>query len=83
MKKLDPKDNHQDKITFLSKFPWKILGLNNEQKAVVRELLVEFSGIFAKHRFDVGYNTNFIKFVAVQISHLMRLFERNRSCLLN
>ena len=32
--------------------------LNNEQKAVVGELLVEFSDIFAKHRFDVGYNTD-------------------------
>ena len=36
-------------------------GLNDEQKAVVGELLVEFSDIFAKHRFDVGYNTDFKK----------------------
>ena len=53
MEKLDPKCNHQDKITFLSKFPWTKLGLNNEQKAVVGELLVEFSDIVAKHRFDI------------------------------
>ena len=58
MKKLDPKGNNQDKITFLSKFPWKKLALNDEQKAVVGELLVEFSDFFAKHRFDVGYNTD-------------------------
>ena len=57
MEKLDPKGNHQDKITFLSKFPWEKSALNDEQKAVVGELLVEFSDIFAKHRFDVGYNT--------------------------
>ena len=58
MEKLDPKGNHQDKITFLSKFPWEKLALNDGQKAVVGELLVEFSDIFAKHRFDVGYNTD-------------------------
>ena len=58
MEKLDSKGNHQDKITFLSKFSWEKLSLNYEQKAVVVELLVEFSDIFAKHRFDVGYNTD-------------------------
>ena len=40
MEKLDPKGNHQDKIIFLSKFPWEKLALNDEQKAVVGELLV-------------------------------------------
>ena len=58
MEKLDPKGNRQDKITSLSKFPWEKSALNDEQKAVVGELLVEFSDIFAKHRFDVGYNTD-------------------------
>ena len=58
MEKLDPKGNHQDIIHFLNKFPWEQLALNDEQKAVVCELLVEFSDIFAKHRFDVGYNTD-------------------------
>ena len=58
MEKLDPKGNHQDKITFLSKFPWEKLAINDEQKAVVGKLLVEFSDIFAKHIFDVGYNTD-------------------------
>ena len=58
MEKLYPKGNHQDKINFLSKFPWEKLALNDEQKTVLGELLVEFSDIFAKHRFDVGYNTD-------------------------
>ena len=56
--KLDPKGNHQDKVTFLSKFSWEKWVLNDEQKTVVGELLVEFSDIFAKHRFDDGYNTD-------------------------
>ena len=33
------------------------MALNDEQKAVVGEFLVEFL-VFAKHRFDVGYNTD-------------------------
>ena len=56
MEKLDPKGNRQDKITFLSKFPWEKSAFNDEQKALVGELLVEFSDIFAKHRFDVGFD---------------------------
>ena len=56
--KLDPKGNHQDKITFLSKFSWEKSAHNDEQKAVVGGLLFEFSDIFAKHRFDDGYNTD-------------------------
>ena len=42
----------------MSKFPWEKLAFNDEQKAVVGELLVEFSDIFAKHSFDVGYSTD-------------------------
>ena len=56
--KLDPKGNHQDEITFLSKFLCEKSALNEKQKVVLGELLVEFSDIFAKHRFDIGYNTD-------------------------
>ena len=58
MEKSDPKGNHQDKIIFLRKITWKKLTINDEQKTVVGELLNEFSDIFAKHRFDVGYNAD-------------------------
>ena len=37
-------------------FKWKNSVLNEAQKQV-EELLVEISDIFAKHRFDVGYNS--------------------------
>ena len=60
MEKLDPKGNNQDKITFLRKFLWEKSALNDEQKAV-GELLASFSDIFAKYRFDVGYNTDLKK----------------------
>ena len=42
----------------MSKFPGERSALNDEQNTVVGELLVEFSDIIAKHRFDVGYNTD-------------------------
>ena len=58
MEKLHPKGNHQDKFTFRSKVLWEKLALNEDQKAVVGEILLEFSYIFAKHRFDVGYDTD-------------------------
>ena len=45
MEKLDPKENHQDKIIFLSQFPWEKSALNDEKKAVVGKLLVEFSKV--------------------------------------
>ena len=59
MEKLDPKGNHQEKFTFLSNFLWKKWALDDEQKAGVVDLLVELIDIFAKHRFDVVYNTDF------------------------
>ena len=31
--------------------------LNLEERKIIEELLLEFHDIFAKHRFDVGYNT--------------------------
>ena len=63
MEKLDTKgkQKHQDKITFLSKFPWEKFALNDKQKAAAGEPFVEFSDIFAKHRFDVGCNTDLKK----------------------
>ena len=61
MEMLDTKDNPQDKIIIVNKFPSEKMALNYEQKAVLGELLVEFSDIFAKHRFDIGYNTDLKK----------------------
>ena len=58
MWKLDPKGNYQDKIAFLSKFQRENRPSMTRKKTVVDELIVEFSEIFVKHRFDVGYNTD-------------------------
>ncbi len=54
---MDPHKNAKDRVTFLSQFNWSNSVLTREQRSMVEALLVEFSDIFAKHRFDVGYNT--------------------------
>ena len=57
LEKIDPKNNAKDRDLFLEKFDWQNSVLTFEQKCQVENLLMEFSDIFAKHRFDVGYNT--------------------------
>ena len=53
----DPKSNDEDRAKFLSNFDWSTSVLTPSEKLELEKLLVEFSDIFAKHRFDVGYNT--------------------------
>ena len=57
LEKIDPKANEVHKQTFLANFNWDKSVLSSDQKVEVENLLTEFSDIFAKHRFDVGYNT--------------------------
>ena len=54
----DPKNNEQDRLDFLAKFPWHKSVLTDEQQREEGKLLVEFHDFFAKHRFDVGYNVD-------------------------
>ena len=55
--KLDPKNNEADKLEFLKNFSWDTCVLNADQKRQLEELPVEYHDVFAKQRFDVGYNT--------------------------
>ena len=54
---LDPQSNEHDKKTFLAQFGWSRSALNPDQISGMQKFLVEFFEILAKHRFDVGYNT--------------------------
>ena len=54
---IDPKHNYDDREKFLSQFTWTRSLLTSDQKQQVENLLVKYNDIFAKHRFDVGYNT--------------------------
>ena len=54
---LHPQSNEKDKETFLKQFDWLKSSLNADQIAEMQHLLIEYYDTFAKHRFDVGYNT--------------------------
>ena len=54
---MDPKNNEADKLKFLEKISRDTYVLNVDQKKQLEEFLVEYHDVFAKHRFDVGYNT--------------------------
>ena len=57
IEKQNPIENDIDRNNFLQRFPWEKSKLSAEEKLIVENLLIEFQDIFAKHRFDVGYNT--------------------------
>ena len=53
---MDPTNNESDKREILKKFSWETCVLNDDQKKKFEKFLVEYYDVFAKHRFDVGYN---------------------------
>ena len=55
----DPRNNEKDRREFLDQFPWDKSVLTLEQRAEVQQLLLKYHDVFAKHRFDIGYNTEF------------------------
>ena len=57
LEKMKPTENAHDRREFLKKFSWDTCVLSNDQKEELEEFLVEYHDVFAKHRFDVGYNT--------------------------
>ena len=59
LEKLKPLGNTNSRNQFLSNFDWTDSTLQPEAKQAVENLLVEFHDIFARHRFDIGINTEF------------------------
>ena len=57
--KLNPKDNIESRIEFLKRFDWTDTLLNENEKHAVEDILVEYHDIFARHRMDIGMNTEF------------------------
>ena len=55
--KVDPEIKVADMLEFSKKFSWDTCVLNLDQKRQLEEFLVEYHDVFAKYRFDVGYNT--------------------------
>ena len=57
--KLTPLKHTESRDQFLSIFDWTDSTLQLDAKQAVKNLLVEFHDIFARHRFDIGINTEF------------------------
>ena len=59
LEKLNPLENTDSRNQFLSNFDWTNSTLQTDGKQAVENLLVEFHDIFARHRFDIGINTEY------------------------
>ena len=57
--KLNPLEKIDSRNQFLSNFVWTDSTLQQDAKQAVENLLVEFHDIFARHRLDIGINTEF------------------------
>ena len=57
--KLNPKDNIESRTEFLKRFDWTDTLLTETEKQAVEDLLVENHDIIARHRMDIGTNTEF------------------------
>ena len=57
--KLNPKDDTGSRIEFLKRFDWTDTLLTETEKQAVEDTLVEYHDIFARHRMDIGMNTEF------------------------
>ena len=57
--KLNPKDDSESRMEFLKRFDWPDTLLSETEKQAVDDILVEYHDIFARHRMDIGMNTEF------------------------
>ena len=57
--KLNPKDDSESQTEFSKRFDWTDTLLTETEKEAVEDILVEYHDIFAKHRMDIGMNTEF------------------------
>ena len=55
--KLNPKDDIESRMEFLERFHWTDTLLTETEKKAVEDILVEYHDIFARHRMDIGMNT--------------------------
>ena len=57
--KLNPKDNTESRTEFLKRFDWTDTLLTETEKQAVEDILVEYHDVLARHRMDIGMNTEF------------------------
>ena len=59
LQQLNPLEDTKYRNQFFSNFEWTDSTLQLDAEQAVEDLLVEFHDIFARHRFDIGINTQF------------------------
>ena len=57
--KLNPQKSTESRNKFLKRFDWTDTLLNEMEKQAIENILVEYHDIFARHRMDIGMNTEF------------------------
>ena len=57
--KLDPTADDQQRKEFLANFKWENSILNEHERQQIENLLVKYNNVFARHRLDIGINTDF------------------------
>ena len=57
--KLNPQENTEARNKFLKRFDWTDTLLTETEKQAIEDILVEYHDIFARHRMDIGKNTEF------------------------
>ena len=57
--KLNPQESTESRNKFLRRFDWTDTLLTETEKQTIEDILVEYHDIFARHRLDIGMNTEF------------------------
>ena len=57
--KLNPQESTEPRNKFLKRFDWTDTLLTETEKQSIEDILVDYHNIFARHRMDIGMNTEF------------------------
>ena len=57
--KLNPQESTKSRKKFLKRFDWTDTLLTETEKQTIEDILVDYHDIFARHRMDIGMNTEF------------------------
>ena len=57
--KLKPQESTESRNKFLKRFDWIDTFLTETEKQAIEDILVDYHDIFARHRMDIGMNTEF------------------------
>ena len=57
--KLNPQESTESRNKFLKRFDWTNTLLTETEKQAIEDILVDYLDIFARHRMDIGMNTEF------------------------